>query len=120
LGQPRGIQRSFLDEGKSVSIILQRVAPKLTRRAIAAYAASLLRALPSAHSSEATGLPEPLSPQEQRVLRLLVAGLSNPEIATQLVVSPNTIKTHIKNIYRKLNVSTRDEVRDAAHELNLL
>ena len=62
---------------------------------------------------------EPLSSQEQRVLRLLVAGMSNPEIARELVVSTNTIKTQIQSIYRKLNVSNRDEARQAARELNL-
>ena len=46
---------------------------------------------------------EALSQQELRVLRLLVAGLSNADIARELVVSTNTIKTHVKSIYRKLN-----------------
>ena len=64
-------------------------------------------------------LAEPLSPQEQRVLRLLAAGLSNPEIADELVVSVNTIKTHVQSIYRKLNVASRKEVRAAARRLNL-
>jgi LuxR family maltose regulon positive regulatory protein len=53
------------------------------------------------------------------VLRLLAAGRSNTEIARELVVSTNTIKTHVKNIYRKLGVSTREEARGAARELNL-
>src|SRR5262249_32468603 len=60
-----------------------------------------------------------LSPQEQRVLLLLAAGLSNPEIAEQLVVSVNTIKTQVKSIYRKLNVTNRDEASAAAHRLKL-
>ena len=70
--------------------------------------------------SKILNLVEPLSPQEQRVLRLLAAGLSNPEIAQELVVSINTIKTHVKSIYRKLNVTSREEARDAARHLNLL
>ena len=61
-----------------------------------------------------------LSPQEQRVLRLLVAGLTNAAIARELVVSTNTVKTQLKSIYRKLDVSNRDEAREAAAELNLL
>jgi LuxR family maltose regulon positive regulatory protein len=64
-------------------------------------------------------LLEPLSPQERRVLRLIVAGRSNADIARELIVSMNTIKTHVKNVYRKLNVSTREEAQVAARELNL-
>ena len=63
---------------------------------------------------------EALSQQELRVLRLLVAGLSNADIAQELVVSTNTIKTHVKSIYRKLNVKSRDEAREVARELKLL
>ena len=43
----------------------------------------------------------------------------NPEIARELVVSVNTIKTQVQSIYRKLNVNTRDEAREAARELDL-
>ena len=63
---------------------------------------------------------EPLSPQEQRVLRLLAAGLSNPDIARQLVVSTNTIKTQLQSIYRKLNVTKREQAADIARKLNLI
>ena len=45
------------------------------------------------------------------VLRLLGAGLSNPEIADELVVSVNTVKTHVQSIYRKLGVNSRREAR---------
>ena len=63
---------------------------------------------------------EALSQQELRVLRLLIAGLPNAEIARELVVSTNTIKTHIKSIYRKLSVNSRSEAREVARELRLL
>jgi len=62
---------------------------------------------------------EPLSPQELRVLRLVVVGLSNADIAQELVVSTNTVKTHVKSIYRKLNVNSREEAREVARELKL-
>jgi LuxR family maltose regulon positive regulatory protein len=64
-------------------------------------------------------LIEPLSQQELRVLRLLVAGLTNRDIAQELVLSTNTVKTHVKSIFRKLNVSSRAEARQVARELNL-
>jgi LuxR family maltose regulon positive regulatory protein len=56
-------------------------------------------------------LIEHLSSQERRVLGLLVAGCSNPEIAQALVVSINTVKTQVRSIYQKLNVKSRKEVR---------
>jgi LuxR family maltose regulon positive regulatory protein len=52
---------------------------------------------------------EPLSPQEQRVLQLLVAGQTYAEIADALIVSTNTVKTQVSSIYRKLGVSRRAE-----------
>jgi LuxR family maltose regulon positive regulatory protein len=63
---------------------------------------------------------EPLSPQEQRVLRLLVAGQTYAEMAEVLVVSPNTIKTQISSIYRKLGVSRRAEAIAKTAQLHLL
>lgn len=62
---------------------------------------------------------EPLSRQEQRVLRLLVVELSYPEIARELVVSINTVKTQVNSIYRKLNVHSRREARAVAQQLHL-
>jgi ATP/maltotriose-dependent transcriptional regulator MalT len=76
------------------------------------------------------GLPAPLSrrpvptegltPQEQRVLCLLAAGRSNGEIASDLVVSINTVKTHVKKIYSKLHISNRVAAIEVARALHLL
>ncbi|KAB8143134.1 response regulator transcription factor [Chloroflexia bacterium SDU3-3] len=63
---------------------------------------------------------ELLSPQERRVLRLIAAGQSNTAIALDLVVSVNTVKVHVKNIYRKLGVASRLEAARAAHDLDIL
>lgn len=49
----------------------------------------------------------PLSSREQEVLRLITEGASNTEIARRLYVSPNTIKTHVRNILNKLGVEHR-------------
>ncbi|WP_236600622.1 response regulator transcription factor [Ktedonobacter sp. SOSP1-85] len=68
----------------------------------------------------ASSLVEPLSRQELRVLYLLVAGRSNPEIASELVVPVNTVKTQIQSIYRKLGVKNRMAASAAARELRLL
>src|SRR6266700_442463 len=62
---------------------------------------------------------ERLSPQEQRVLHLLVAGQTYPEMAQVLIVSPNTIKTQVSSIYRKLGVSRRAEAIELTRRLHL-
>ena len=72
------------------------------------------------HHASTTPLIEPLSPQERRVLRLLVAGRTNPEIARELVVSVNTVKAQVKSIYRKLDVGSRMEAAEVARRLQLL
>src|SRR4029079_11765486 len=53
------------------------------------------------------GLIEPLSERELEVLRLLRSELDGPEMARELVVSLNTLRSHTKNIYAKLGVSSR-------------
>jgi LuxR family maltose regulon positive regulatory protein len=122
IGQAKGFRRAFLDEGPRLIALLQAVLPTLTHRALSLYATTLLHSfnpeLAARHG--AAVLVEPLSRQELRVLRLLVAGLSNADIAQELVVSANTVKTHVKSIYRKLDISSRDEARDVARELRLL
>lgn len=61
-----------------------------------------------------------ISPREQEVLRLMGAGCSNREIAGRLSISESTIKTHIGNIYYKLNVNSRVQAILYAKELNLI
>jgi LuxR family maltose regulon positive regulatory protein len=63
---------------------------------------------------------EELSPGELRVLRYLPTNLSRPEIASELSVSVNTVNTHIRNIYAKLQASDRSSAVRRARELRLL
>ncbi len=72
------------------------------------------------HGTVQRELIDPLSPQEQRVLRLLVAGQTYAEMAEALIVSPNTIKTQVSSIYRKLGVSRRTEAIESTQRLHLL
>jgi LuxR family maltose regulon positive regulatory protein len=64
-------------------------------------------------------LAEPLSNRELEVLRLLRTELSGPEIAGELVISPNTFRTHTKNIFSKLGVNNRRAAVRRAEELDL-
>jgi LuxR family maltose regulon positive regulatory protein len=63
---------------------------------------------------------EPVSEREREVLRLIAAGLSNPEIAERLFLSVGTVKRHVHNILMKLDVTNRMNASDRARELNLL
>jgi LuxR family maltose regulon positive regulatory protein len=62
---------------------------------------------------------EALTDREREVLRLLSTELSGPEIARQLYVSVNTVKTHTKRIYDKLGVHSRYEAIERAQQLGL-
>jgi DNA-binding NarL/FixJ family response regulator len=52
-----------------------------------------------------------LTAQESHIVRLAVDGLSNPEIAAELYLSPRTVEWHLRNVFAKLGVSTRRELR---------
>lgn len=126
LAEPGGWQRIFLDEGQALTGLLHRA----TSRGVApAYVAGLLAALgePEAARGEAgpwpspaTPLLEPLSERELEVLRLLAAGLSNPEIAERLVVAVSTVRSHCKSIYGKLGVHRRWDAVQRARALGLI
>jgi LuxR family maltose regulon positive regulatory protein len=105
LAHPENYQRVFLDEGPAMEALLKTLLPELRETALISSVRTLLRAFaesPGARLAEEVAPPrngplplEPLSEQEQRVLRLLVAGHSNPEIAHEMVISVNTVKTHV-------------------------
>jgi LuxR family maltose regulon positive regulatory protein len=63
---------------------------------------------------------DPLSARELEVLAYIAAGLQNREIANRLVVSLNTVKTHINNIYSKLGVTNRVQAVTRVRDLGLL
>jgi LuxR family transcriptional regulator, maltose regulon positive regulatory protein len=69
---------------------------------------------------EAAQLPEELSDAELRVLRFLPGNLKAPEIAAELFVSPNTVRTHLRHIYSKLDAHSRREAVDRAREHGLI
>jgi DNA-binding CsgD family transcriptional regulator len=75
---------------------------------------------PSPPRGEAARLHEPLSRTETRVLRFLPTNLSAPEIAGQLSVSVNTIRTHMRHVYEKLGAHSRTEAVEQASNLGLL
>jgi len=122
-----GYLRLFLDEGEELAALLRGFLPHLREKTLLTYARHILSAfaqesdMPNSEALPNTALlQEPLSPQEQRVLRLLAAGNANAEIARELVVSVNTVRTQLQSIYRKLNVNNRVEASALARQLDLI
>ncbi|GHO50527.1 LuxR C-terminal-related transcriptional regulator [Ktedonospora formicarum] len=118
--------RFFLDEGKVIVPLLRHLLGNVHEKPLRAYLRRILHAFasepgqPPLPSPASLSLLELLSPQEQRVLSLLTAGHSNPEIARSLVVSVNTVRTQVQSIYRKLGVNNRVAASEAARSLRLL
>ncbi|GCE28333.1 hypothetical protein KDA_38170 [Dictyobacter alpinus] len=117
-----GFMRLFLDEGNPLALLLRSLLPTLTEQPLRSYAQSILQAfIASRRFTTDPAKPfDALSAQEQRVLTLLVAGRSNPEIAEMLIVSVNTVKAHIKSLYRKLGVTNRVEAGEVARRDQLI
>lgn len=119
LAEPERYVRVFVDEGARMSPLLTTMA---THGVVGPYARRLLAALSSSSGAPPTthSLVDPLSPRELDVLRLLGSDLDGPDIARSLVVSLNTVRTHTKNIYAKLGVTSRRAAVRRAQELHLL
>jgi len=137
LAEPEGYVRIFVDEGLPMARLLSEVAahsimPDYAGKLLAAFEttdnadASIRRpttdrgsTLSSVVHHPSSGLVEPLSERELTVLKLLRTELNGPEIARELVVSLNTMRTHTKNIYSKLGVNNRRAAVRRAEELDL-
>ena len=76
--------------------------------------------MPGAPASTDSGLVAGLTSRELEVLRLLVAGGSNREIADALFVSPRTVQAHLANLFGKLDVHTRAGAVARAYELGIV
>jgi DNA-binding CsgD family transcriptional regulator len=80
-----------------------------------ARAANELRAsgIPVKTVVRGEGRPSALTPQERQVAQLAATGLTNKQIAAQLFLSPRTVAAHLRNVFRKVNVTSRAGLRDA-------
>ena len=75
---------------------------------------------PPVKAKQAQTYPDGLTAREVEVLRLLAQGLSDAQIAEQLVISPRTVNRHTTSLYSKLGVSSRAAATRFAHEHHLL
>jgi LuxR family maltose regulon positive regulatory protein len=121
LAESDAIRRPFTSGGPEVTAILRRTIRHGTaHRWLAGSLLAVVDGRESRDGHRAQELLEPLSVRETVVLRYLPTLLSNQEIAGELFVSVNTVKTHLKSIYRKLGVSDRREAVKCARELRLV
>jgi LuxR family maltose regulon positive regulatory protein len=144
LAQPEGYVRVFLDEGEPMRLLILDFRFWIARQRadsqyehLLAYIDKLLAALDAVQAlndspsgpaqpsiqnpkSKIQNLIEPLTERELEILRLVNSGLSNNEIADQLIVTVGTVKKHLNNIFGKLGVSSRTQALVCARGLNLL
>jgi LuxR family maltose regulon positive regulatory protein len=133
LGAPGGYIRRWVDAGPSIAPLLRDVRDKGNiPHALHPYLDVLLDACrnafgdvplqPERHlAHQSTGeMLDPLTARELEIVRLICAGHSGPEIASELVLAYNTVRKHISNIYSKLGVRSRTQAIARVRELNLL
>lgn len=115
----------LLDAGRAgeAATLVDRAAPLVERvpyRAREEQLRSVRQRLERAVPRRAGGMVEALTGREMSVLRLLPSSLSTREIASELYLSLNTVKTHTRGLYRKLGVQTRHEAIEEARRQHLL
>ena len=132
LAEPGGYIRIFVDEGPPMAELLTRMkeeggtlrVKKYIRKLLAAFEEKEFHPFGSAQDKPSSFSPqplvEPLSERELEVLQLLAEGLTNPEIATKIFLSLNTVKVHTRNIYGKLDAHNRTQAVARARALGLL
>ena len=125
LAEPEGYVRIFVDEGEPMRSLIEKQSrdqdktfPGYVDNLLAAFARPTAIPQSKTNNLQST-IIEPLSEREMEVLKLLRSELSGPEIAQQLIVSLNTLRTHTKNIFNKLGVNNRRAAVHRAEELNL-
>jgi LuxR family maltose regulon positive regulatory protein len=133
LGEPEGFLRSFVMHGETMRTMLvecrtrldkQRAEPRLLEY-LDRLGAAFPQSVPAPSKLQPSvphprTLIEPLSDRELEVLRLIAVDRSNQDIASELYLSVNTVKTHIQHIYEKLNVSSRLSAVEEARRLKIL
>ena len=127
LAEPEGFMRVFLDHGEKIMPLLLTAHKESDQLSILTYIERLLNASEvqisdtrPVSSREREVFLEPLSDREIEVLNLLPSSLSSTEMADELSISVNTLRSHLKSIYSKLGAHSRYEAISRAREADLL
>jgi LuxR family transcriptional regulator, maltose regulon positive regulatory protein len=124
-----GIYRTILDEGADVGPLLAAYQENAERAEgspeLLSYVSNLMAAWSSRYQSkplqtQPSAIPDSLSAREGDILKLIGEGLSNKEIARNLAITPETVKSHVKHIFTKLNVDNRAQAVSRAQILGLV
>jgi LuxR family maltose regulon positive regulatory protein len=129
LAAPQGHVRVFTDEGAPMAAVLTRLiaaersgrpAPSIPLGFLARVQRSFAGPEPSEVAAARTAPPvDPLTTREREVLELMTAGMSNPAIAAQLVVSIDTVKKHVSHILDKLGARNRTEAVTRGRDIGI-
>jgi len=128
-GVHEGIYQTILDQGPEIGTLLLSARENAERNGdssdLVSYLDRLMGSYPPHQSTQAKPGPrspiaEPLSIRESEILTLIAQGRSNKEIARALSMSPETVKTHMKHIFIKLNVERRAQAVSRAQSLGLV
>jgi LuxR family maltose regulon positive regulatory protein len=129
VGIQGGLYQTILDQGPEIGTLLLSIREESARtgdltdfvsyvdRLIEGYGA---RYQPQVKENTTSAVEEPLSAREGNVLNLIAEGRSNKEIARSLSIAPETVKTHVKHIFIKLNVEKRAQAVSRAQSLGLV
>jgi LuxR family maltose regulon positive regulatory protein len=129
LAAPAGFYQTILDEGPEIGTLLLRFQENARRTGVSGdllpYVGKLIvgwRELyqPDLTANPASKVVESLSPRERNILERIGQGRSNKEIARELGIAPETVKSHVKNIFVKLAVEKRAQAVSRAQSLGLV
>ena len=125
MGEQEGFIRTFLDHGEELIPFIhlsasRNITPNYAQKLLKAFGGQPSRADQVTKTTLQKDLVEPLTGRELEILRLLAAGQTNQEIAQAMIVSVNTVKSHLKNVYGKLGVNNRRAAVAQARVLGLI
>ncbi|MBI9046269.1 MAG: hypothetical protein JEZ06_17375 [Anaerolineaceae bacterium] len=124
VGEPYGLIQTFVSEGPTIASLLYASLQHDTKTA---YVQQILAGFPGetpqlsgTESPQESEWLEPLTDRELEILQYVAQGLTNADIGNRLYLSPNTIKTHLRNIFGKLDVSNRTQAVAKGQALGIL